>query len=45
MVDEQLRARDIRDPRVLDAMARVPRELFVSEELRVRAYDDAALPI
>ncbi len=45
MVDEQLRARDIRDPRVLDAMARVPRELFVPEELRVRAYDDAALPI
>jgi len=45
MVDEQLRARDIRDERVLDAMARVPRELFVPEELRARAYDDAALPI
>ncbi len=45
MVDEQLRARDIRDERVLEAMGRVPRELFVSEELRARAYDDAALPI
>ena len=45
MVDEQLRARDIRDERVLEAMARVPRELFVPEELRARAYDDAALPI
>jgi protein-L-isoaspartate(D-aspartate) O-methyltransferase len=45
MVDEQLRARDIRDERVLQAMAHVPRELFVPEELRARAYDDAALPI
>src|SRR5436309_13197384 len=45
MVDEQLRARDIRDERVLEAMARVPREAFVPEELHARAYDDAALPI
>jgi protein-L-isoaspartate(D-aspartate) O-methyltransferase len=45
MVDEQLRARDIVDRRVLEAMERVPRELFVPEELRSRAYDDAALPI
>jgi len=45
MVDEQLRSRDIRDERVLEAMARVPRELFVPEGLRERAYDDAALPI
>jgi protein-L-isoaspartate(D-aspartate) O-methyltransferase len=45
MVDRQLRARDIVDRRVLDAMERVPRELFVPEELRGRAYDDAALPI
>ena len=45
MVDEQLRARDIRDERVLEAMARVLRELFVPEDLRARAYDDAALPI
>ena len=45
MVDEQLRGRDIRNERVLEAMERVPRELFVPAELRERAYDDAALPI
>jgi protein-L-isoaspartate(D-aspartate) O-methyltransferase len=45
MVDEQLRARDIADERVLTAMERVPRELFVSEAERDRAYADAALPI
>jgi len=45
MVERQLRARDVRDERVLEAMARVPRELFVPEELRDRAYDDVALPI
>src|SRR5712691_2520373 len=45
MVDRQLRGRDVVDERVLAAMERVPRELFVPEELRDRAYDDAALPI
>jgi protein-L-isoaspartate(D-aspartate) O-methyltransferase len=45
MVDHQLRARGIDDERVLDAMERVPRELFVPAGLRFRAYDDAALPI
>jgi protein-L-isoaspartate(D-aspartate) O-methyltransferase len=45
MVERQLRRRDVRDERVLDAMARVPRELFVPEGLRARAYEDAALPI
>jgi protein-L-isoaspartate(D-aspartate) O-methyltransferase len=45
MVDEQLRGRDIADERVLAAMERVPRELFVPEEHRRRAYDDVALPI
>ena len=45
MVETQLRARDITDERVLAAMERVPRELFVPPELRARAYDDAALPI
>jgi protein-L-isoaspartate(D-aspartate) O-methyltransferase len=45
MVDRQLRARDIVDRRVLEAMERVPRELFVPDELRARAYEDAALPI
>ncbi len=45
MVDGQLRGRDVVDERVLAAMERVPRELFIPEELRDRAYDDAALPI
>jgi protein-L-isoaspartate(D-aspartate) O-methyltransferase len=45
MVDEQLRGRDIVDGRVLEAMERVPRELFVPEDLRGRAFDDVALPI
>jgi protein-L-isoaspartate(D-aspartate) O-methyltransferase len=45
MVDAQLRRRDVVDERVLAAMERVPRELFVPEKLRDRAYDDAALPI
>ena len=45
MVERQLRGRDVRDERVLQAMERVPRELFVPERVRDRAYDDAALPI
>ena len=45
MVERQLRRRDVADERVLAAMARVPRELFLPTELRDRAYDDAALPI
>jgi protein-L-isoaspartate(D-aspartate) O-methyltransferase len=45
MVDEQLRARGVADERVLAAMERVPREAFVREADRARAYDDAALPI
>jgi protein-L-isoaspartate(D-aspartate) O-methyltransferase len=40
-----LSRRGIADERVLDAMARVPRELFVREQLRSRAYADRALPI
>ena len=45
MVELQLRARGIADERVLEAMGRVPRDLFVPPGLRGRAYDDAALPI
>jgi protein-L-isoaspartate(D-aspartate) O-methyltransferase len=45
MVEHQLRSRDVTDERVLAAMEKVPRELFVPEPLRSRAYDDAALPI
>ena len=45
MVERQLRRRGISDERVLEAMGAVPRELFVAEDLRRRAYDDGALPI
>jgi protein-L-isoaspartate(D-aspartate) O-methyltransferase len=45
MVEWQLRRRGIRNERVLDAMATVPRELFVPERYRRRAYADSALPI
>jgi protein-L-isoaspartate(D-aspartate) O-methyltransferase len=45
MVETQLRARDIVDPEIFRAMERVPRELFVPDTERRRAYEDAALPI
>jgi protein-L-isoaspartate(D-aspartate) O-methyltransferase len=45
MVDRQLRRRGITDERVLDAMAEIPRERFVDERYRRRAYADGALPI
>ncbi|HEY7958114.1 MAG TPA: protein-L-isoaspartate(D-aspartate) O-methyltransferase [Polyangia bacterium] len=45
MVTEQLEARGICDRRVLAAMRKVPRERFVDEAMRERAYDDAPLPI
>ncbi len=43
MVDEQLVARGIRDPRVLAAMREVPRHAFLAEPLWPRAYADSAL--
>jgi len=45
MADTQLRARGIRDERVLAAMGRVPRHLFVADEYRESAYEDHPLPI
>ena len=45
MVEEQLRTRDIRSERVLEAMRRVPRHLFVPEGRREDAYRDTPLPI
>ena len=45
MVVEQIANRGVKDPRVLEAMRRVPRELFVDAGLRERAYDDRPLPI
>jgi protein-L-isoaspartate(D-aspartate) O-methyltransferase len=45
MVRDQLRGRDVVNPRVLDAMSRVPRHLFVPEPDRADAYGDFPLPI
>jgi protein-L-isoaspartate(D-aspartate) O-methyltransferase len=45
MVSRQIEARDVRDPRVLRAMRKVPRHLFVPEAERPHAYDDRPLPI
>lgn len=45
MVDEQIAARDVTDPRVLEAMRRVPRHLFVPEDAQSEAYADHPLSI
>jgi protein-L-isoaspartate(D-aspartate) O-methyltransferase len=45
MIKHQLRARGVRDQRVLDAIGRVPREAFVPAEIAHEAYQDSALPI
>ncbi|MFB3817579.1 MAG: protein-L-isoaspartate(D-aspartate) O-methyltransferase [Candidatus Methylomirabilales bacterium] len=45
MVERQLRGRDITDPAVLRAMAKVPRHRFVAGSLAARAYGDHPLPI
>ncbi|MBI3073747.1 MAG: protein-L-isoaspartate(D-aspartate) O-methyltransferase [Deltaproteobacteria bacterium] len=45
MVDTQVVARGLREPRVLGALLAVRRHLFVEDALRTRAYDDHPLPI
>ena len=45
MVATQLRRRGLQDERVLSAMEKVPRHLFIPEQLRRLAYDDEALPV
>lgn len=45
MVESQIAARGVKDRRVLDAMKRVPRHLFVPEDYVDHAYDDTPLPI
>lgn len=45
MVDQQMRTRDIDDPRVLDAMRAVPRHLFVPDDRREESYEDRPVPI
>jgi protein-L-isoaspartate(D-aspartate) O-methyltransferase len=45
MVEDQLKGRDIRDPRVISAMLSVPRHLFIPESARGGAYGDFPVPI
>ncbi len=45
MVNTQLISRGIKDERVLNAMRKVPRHLFVDESIQYKVYDDMALPI
>jgi len=45
MVREQILARGVKDQRVLDAMRKVPRHLFVPQNVRTYAYNDYPLPI
>ncbi|HKF53680.1 MAG TPA: protein-L-isoaspartate(D-aspartate) O-methyltransferase, partial [Candidatus Acidoferrales bacterium] len=45
MVNDQLRKRGIRSPRALEVLERVPRHLFVPEDLAAHAYEDRALSI
>jgi protein-L-isoaspartate(D-aspartate) O-methyltransferase len=45
MVEDQVKARGVKDARVIDAMLRVPRHRFVEEALQGRSYQDSPLPI
>ena len=45
MVNDQVHARGVRDQRVLAAMTKVPRHLFVDDEYQAQAYEDHPIPI
>ena len=45
MVEEQIVSRGIKDPRLIEAMKKIPRHLFVEEALQSQAYTDHPLPI
>lgn len=45
MVERQIIARGVKDPKIIEAMRSVPRHMFVPEHLREHAYEDAPLPI
>jgi protein-L-isoaspartate(D-aspartate) O-methyltransferase len=45
MVEQQIKARGVRDPRVLRAMLAIPRELFIPEEFRHLSFDDEPVSI
>ena len=45
MVADQIQSRGVRDPRVLNALTRVPRESFIPEEYRAQAFEDHPVSI
>lgn len=45
MVENQIKARGVKDPRVLGAMLKVPRHEFVPEDFKTAAYEDHPLPL
>ncbi len=45
MVERDIRGREVKDPRVLNAMLKIKRHLFIDEAHRSKAYDDHPLPI
>ena len=45
MIEQQVRAWDVLDERVLDIFRKVPREQFAPEQQRFRAYADAEVPL
>ncbi|MFQ5861765.1 MAG: protein-L-isoaspartate(D-aspartate) O-methyltransferase [Candidatus Brocadiales bacterium] len=45
MVEKQIKARGVKDARVIEAMLSVPRHLFVPERQRIHSYEDRPLPI
>jgi len=45
MVERQIVARGVKDPRVIEAMKSVPRDAFVPENLKHRVFEDHPLPI
>ena len=45
MVDTQIIARGVKDRRVIEAMLKTPRHLFVQEAMASQAYNDTSLPI
>lgn len=45
MVEQQVRPWDVSEPRILDTLARLPRECFVAEAHRALAYSDLPLPL
>jgi len=45
MVETQIESRGVKDPAVIDAMKKVPRHLFMPEDVRSRAYMDSPAPI